>query len=192
MKRIQLVVMSAFCLAVVIATGCDSQNSDLHDEYKDHVSAARSLVSDQMDGAGTSDEEYHSQMGVHLRGMEAAGEHMADQCAELTDCPMGGGATGDVVNGHMNAGHMLSAQEMNEMHDGEGMLRDEMDQFERNCIEVHSGTAADAGLVDCDEYRPEHFGHMYDLLDDHYQFCDEMMGNNGHMNGGGRRGGDMM
>ena len=184
MKRFQFGVMLVSFMAFVIAAGCNSDDGDLLDDYKGHVSAAISLVGDQMNGDGASDVKYHSQMEGHLNGMEEVGEHMADRCSELADCPMGGGATGDVWNGRMNGGQMLAVEEMNEMHQGRGELRDELDRFERNCIEVYSGADVDAGFADCDAYRLEHFEHMYNLLDDHYEFCDGRMGG-GHMNRGG-------
>lgn len=191
MRTFQWNVMFVFCMAFLLVPGCDSEDNDLFDDYKSHVAAAKSLVRNQMNGAGTSDEAYHSQMEGHLSGMEAVGEHMSDRCAELTDCRTGGGATGDVRNGHMHGGHMLTAEEMSEMHQGQRQLGDEMDRFERTCLEVHSNADVDAGLVDCDAYRPEHFDHMNEWLDDHYKFCEEMM-EDGHMNGGGMMGGGRM
>ena len=184
MKRFQFGVVLVSFMAFVIAAGCNSDDGDLLDDYKGHVSAAIILVSDQMNGEGTSDVKYHSRMEGHLNGMEEVGEHMADQCSELAVCPRGGGATGDVRNGHMTGGHMLAVEEMNEMYQGQSELRDEMDRFEGNCIEVYSGADVDVGLVDCGGYRAGHFEHMYELLDSHYEFCDGMMGG-GHKNRGG-------
>jgi hypothetical protein len=179
MSRFQLTLAAIFTVVFLIAAGCDSTESDLLDRYQRHVSSAQEVVSDQKDGSGVSDMAYQSEMNGHVDGMASTREQMGDQCAPVDACMMGGGATGEVMNGYMSGGQMLSPEEMDEMHEGEMQLQEEMDAFEMHCIGV------DAGMEDCDAYRADHYDSMHDMLQDHYDSCNRMMGNNGHMMNGG-------
>jgi hypothetical protein len=187
MHKVQTGLMFICVVSFLTITACDSQDSEsaeLLSAYRGHVASAQQLVSDVRGGAGISDSEYHSQMNHHIDAMEQLREQMDDNCQQLNNCLSGNGATGHVENHHMRGGRMLSGDEMDGLHQHEVRFRNEMAQFDYHCL------GEDAGIDDCDAYRPEHFDHMEDIMENHYEYCNTMMDDDRHM-GDGRTGGGM-
>ena len=183
-----LYVLGPAVLTALYLSGCDDHGDDLLVDYQAHALDAKAEVRRFRDGQMNA--EYMTRMqahvGEHLTEMGAIRMKMMKQCRQATDCPEGGGATGEMNGGHMKGGRYVDQEHMNEMVDREAAVEEAMDSMNSKCDRESDINACWAAYCDTIE----------GAFDEMAEACDDMMsdqqGRSRMMGGSGMMGDDGM
>ncbi len=165
-------ILGTFIWITLSAIACDDPSGDLLLNYQSHATHAVSTVQDFREGEMTSSDVSAMQtaVGGHLKEMRTLREKMTEQCRQSNNCPNGGGATGEMHGAHMNGGHYLTSDQMEEMMSGEQRAEGTMHSMNNACNEQSEDVQTCYG---------EHADMMESAFDDIVQACSDMM--SGHM-----------
>ncbi len=88
-------------------------------------------VTDDANSTALADDiaTYHQRLGDDLKHLRALWNARHDQCAELGECPNGGGLSGDWDGACITGSHTMGAMDMNDLHQRIAEARAVLDDY---------------------------------------------------------------
>lgn len=185
MKR-NVLMLGLIVLGVGAMSGCDKdkEDEDLLAEYESHALKAQDETESFTNGGMTrsSAKDLHDSIGHHLKEMRSIRMTMLDHCRQAEDCPIGGGATGEMDGSHMKGGQYLDAEHIDAMGRREEQAQTILNDMNESCI----GESVEAQTCwgDHGTMMGESFGEIVDACDAMMAMGDDHMGSSSGMGSG--------